>query len=288
MTKRSWMSSWPGLSVAAVVLGSATLGLTGCARATAPSAAFTQVQTDEGRLLLERVRKAYDPEGKLAAVTTLRFDYVLRDSTGVALARARHLWDRTTGAYRYEVDATEFSGLTFFDQNAGAWKPMAVKLPAGTLVAVVNLKTRTGSVTINGEAQPASVLALVLDRIDNDTKWLLLPLETEAEAVCGLVRDDLDLPDPRVRLLTPQAAGSSRFDQWTLTIGQDGRVLRTVLTGPGAGAPVEAVWEREEAVAGVRFVTRRALADRTIVFDGLATTTKLDAAGWESTEPQLK
>lgn len=86
----------------------------------------------------------------------LRFDWVV-ERGGTEAARARHLWDRTTGNYRVE------------------WK----NRDGHSLTALFNIGTKSGRVWVDGApaaaADSAALVARAYGRFINDTYWLLMP-----------------------------------------------------------------------------------------------------------------
>jgi hypothetical protein len=249
----------------------------------------TGPQTTDGNAWVRRVTRAYDPEGRFAAAKLLRFDYVIRDENYNEVSRAKHLWDRESGDYRYEADASQFAASTFFDDASQTWKKANLKLPAGALVAIVDMKTRQGKVYINGKAQPETLLNYVLDRIDNDGKWLLLPFSLAPPTKVTYVNDEIKNGKMLVNLavVTPDAAGSSKHDLWIVTVDAHGRIDHTGIKSPGSFLALVGVWDMDQAVDRVSFSTHRFLGERTIVYESLALPASVDASAFTSVSPVL-
>lgn len=238
---------------------------------------------------IRKVTQVYDAQGRFASLRAIRFDYVIRDQNYNELSRVRHLWDRVTGDYRYEADASQFAANTFFDEPSLTWKKVNLKLPAGALVAIVNVKTRQGKAYINGKEQPASLIKYVLDRVDNDSKWLTLPLQlsppTKTQFVNTETRDGV--LGVNLAVTTPDAQGSSKHDLWILTVNTKGEVLHTGIKSPGSFLALVGVWDMTQVVEGVTFITHRYLGERTIVYESIASSPAVDPAAFTATAPML-
>jgi len=280
VTRRRFSS----LLLSLTLLAAGALG-TGCASDHGSSGARPVAERGDWA---RKVMRAYDPHQKFASIKTLRFDFVIRDQNYNEASRAKHLWDRTSGNWRYEADATQFANTTFFDESSETWKKASLKLPAGTLVANVNIQTRTGHVYVNGREQPATLLKYVFDRIDNDRKWLLLPVElgppTKVQYVNTETKDGKTTAN--LAVTTPEAAGSSKRDLWIVAVDAEGKIAHTGIKSPGSFLALVGVWDMDQSLSGVTFCTHRFLGERTIVYESLGTPA-LDEHAFEGAQPKL-
>ena len=251
-------------------------------------AATTNQPSDAGEWV-RRVTNAYDSGGQFASLRVLRFDYVLRDQNYNELTRARHLWDRNTGDYRYEADASQFAATTFFDESSLTWKKGNLKLPAGSLVAILNMKSRAGKVFINGKEQSPTLVKYAFDRVDNDAKWLLLPLQLTPPTRTLYVNTEKKDGKVGVNLAvsTPDAPGSSRHDLWIVTVDPQGKIQHTGIRSPGSFLALVGVWDMDQAVGGVTFCTHRFLGEKTIVYESLGAPASADAGAFSAVSPML-
>ncbi|MEX0775353.1 MAG: hypothetical protein WD042_06515 [Phycisphaeraceae bacterium] len=215
------------------------------------------------------VPDAYGGLKRWNAVRFFRFDLVVRDGDGKELHRARHLWDKRTGDYRYEADAGAFAALPFADEEMHIWRPIDLELPPGALVALVNRATGEGRIYIDGQEQPATLVPRVLQRIDHDSFWLLLPFQTQGANLEGQI--DRARGDKVLKLQYPVRPGQQGQDAWLLQLARDSwRITRTQLHPRNSYRHVIAEWSGEKKVGGLTFATIRKLDDGSLTFEHIA------------------
>lgn len=206
------------------------------------------------------------------AVRYLRFDFVVRVD-GKETARFKHLWDRQTGRYRYEADSAAFATAPFFNEASGKWEPLGLHLPEGQLVGVVNRNTGNGAVYIDHQLQDSILIPRILERIDNDTFWLLMPLELGQAILQGepqhVPRRDGNAVIT-IRLAYPQGAGITPYDRWMLMLEpQQQRIYRTKVKPQRTNQVIAAGWRGNTTINGITFSLERVLADKTVTFESL-------------------
>jgi hypothetical protein len=207
-------------------------------------------------------------------VRYLRFDFVVRKD-GEEKARFRHLLDRSTGDYRYEADAAKFANVPFFDEETRSWRPIGLKLPAGRLVAIGNRWSDTGRVWIDGKEQARSLATRVRQRVDNDSWWLVLPLELGASGLRMKSGGEVELEGGgkahRLTLTFASDAGDTPGDVYRLFVDPGThRMIRTEIDLQNRDVTVRARWKDEVVLRGVTFYRRRILPDRTLALEDLA------------------
>jgi hypothetical protein len=228
-----------------------------------------------GDSLAEQIANAYGGMAAWRAVPLLGYDFVVvRD--GQVQARCHHLWDRRSGDHRYEVDSAVFARLPFFDEQSQQWRPLNLNLPPGRLVGLVNEISREGRVWINDQEQPPAMVERVLQRVDNDSYWLLLPFKLEDPGTNLFNAGPATLADGteavEVSVTHAPDIGESSDDLWELFLdSQTHRILRTTVDLQDSGDEVQADWRGEQTVGGVTFATERVSPDKTIRFERLAT-----------------
>lgn len=122
-----------------------------------PVAASAQSHADaRAAAIVDEMMHAMGGQAAWERARYLRFDWVV-ERDGKQVAYVRHLWDRWDGRYRVE------------------WKTR----DGQELVALFNVNTRSGKVTLNGEPPREEDLQKYLDqayqRFINDSYWLLMP-----------------------------------------------------------------------------------------------------------------
>ena len=206
------------------------------------------------------------------SVRYLRFDLVVRVD-GKEAARFKHLWDRSTGRYRYEADSATFAKIPFFNELSGKWEPIGLRLPKGRLVGVVNRNTGNGAVYIDHQLQDSILIPRILERIDNDTFLLLMPLELgqaipQGEAQRTPMRDGRAVMS--IRLAFPQGAGITPYDRWMMIFEpKNQRILRTKVQPQRTNQVIAANWRGHTTINGITFSLERILKDKTITFESL-------------------
>ena len=219
----------------------------------------------------KRIEAAYGGREALGQVRYLRFDFVVRQD-GAEKARFSHLWLCRTGRYRYEADAARFAGLRFLDETTQSWQPIGLDLPDGRLIALVNVADRTGHVWIDGQAQPNELVERVLQRIDNDGFWLLLPFHLRPPAARLELAGPASMPDGspavRLRLTYRQGAGSTPGDIYHLFVHPEShRILRSEIELQNTDRVVRADWRGEHRADGLLLASRRILPDKALSFE---------------------
>ncbi len=143
-----------------------------------------------------------------AALPHLRFDFASGSDT-TRTVRARHLWDRQTGAYRIEIP-----------QGADS-----------TFVAIFNVNTREGDVYVNGDAADSATEGRILEqayrRFINDSYWLLMPVKMMDPGVERTYEPDSSTNGLDVIRLSFEGVGLTPGDQyWVYVDHETGRVDR--------------------------------------------------------------
>jgi len=205
-------------------------------------------------------------------VRYLRFDFVVRVD-GKETARFKHLWDRVTGRYRYEADSAAFAKAPFFNEASGKWEPLGLQLPKGRLVGVVNRNTGNGAVYIDHDLQDAALIPRIIDRIDNDTFLLLMPLEL-GNAVLQGEAEYISLPEGNAvggfRLAFPEGAGTTPFDRWMVILNPEKQwIYKTKVKPQRTHRVITANWRGHTTINGVTFSLERVLGNKTITFESL-------------------
>lgn len=222
----------------------------------------------------EIVRQVYAAYGgdQFQDVRYLRFDMLVSEN-GQGAGRFAHLWDRSTGDYRYETDAQVFASLPFLDDQAQAWQPIGLALPPGKLVALVNRRTGLGQVSIDGRPQDSELVRRVLQRIDHDTFWLLLPLELPAARTRGRPHEvELGQGEAVVsyRYQYPSDAGSTPDDLWAIYVDpHNHRIYRSIVRPQRTKGVISADWRGHQIIHGMTFSLKRVMGTKTILYQGL-------------------
>ena len=220
---------------------------------------------------MERIAGAYGRD-YWEAVESMRF-YMAARENGVEVARYSHVWDRRTGDYRYEADASVFAAAPMLDDKTGTWQPITLELPPGRLVALVNLKSGHGEVFIDGQPQGAQLVRRVIERIQNDLFILLQPLEVDGAARDGKLYD-IRLKDGTLarvyRFHYAEGAGITGDDQWAVFYDPASlRILATKVKPQNQAGVVTMKWGRHAVINGVTFSLERVMGDKSITFEGL-------------------
>ncbi|MCX5663009.1 MAG: hypothetical protein NTW19_25275 [Planctomycetota bacterium] len=269
----------------------------GCAKSPPAMPAAARPATLNGA-----IAAAADPRGLWPTKRYVRFDMVVRDGRGKQYSRETILLDRREGYARYEVDMADFSRLPFAEPTSGSWQAeaaipvpdsappapgagtgAAVNSSGGRLVALVNVRTKRGEVYLDRRALPMPPVGRVLQRIDQTSLWLLLPLLADAPGAraepLGAVKlmDGSPANEVRLRLGEPTSppAYPGPGSDWRLMLAPDaGRILRTQIVTPGspqAGRVLGAEWRGQVVVDGISLCPERALDDgRQVLFDHIA------------------
>jgi hypothetical protein len=245
------------------------LGLSGWMGGCAASQRPVALEGDQP--VMEQIARAYGRD-YWQAVETVHF-YLAARENGVEVARFSHLWDRRTGDYRYEADASAFAAAPMLDDATGTWQPIALELPAGRLVALVNLESGQGEVYIDGQPQDPKLVRRVIERIQNDLFILLQPLEIDDAAKDGKLYD-IRLKDgtpARVyRFHYAESAGITGEDQWAVFYDPATlHVLATKVKPQNQTRVVTMKWGRHAEINGVTFSLERVMGDKSITFEGL-------------------
>lgn len=184
--------------------------LTGCVDSTGDQAGIAPADTIHLESRADSAAmKAYDALGgpnAWASVPYLRFDFASGDETSRTV-HASHLWDRTTGDYRVEMQAGEDS----------------------TYVALFNVNTRDGDVYLDGQAVDESTEQEMLERayrrFINDSYWLLMPVKMMDPGVTRTYLPDSSTAEMDVLRLSFDDVGLTPGDQyWVYIDNNTGRV----------------------------------------------------------------
>jgi uncharacterized protein DUF6503 len=110
--------------------------------------------------MVQAMETAMGGKANMDKMRFLRFDWVV-EKNGTEVARARHLWDRSTGRYRVEWRARD----------------------GRQVLSLLNVNTQAGRVWVNGAAatpqDSTDMLKRAYARYINDTYWLLMPWKLE-------------------------------------------------------------------------------------------------------------
>ncbi len=145
------------------------------------------------------------------ALPVLRFDFVSeRDSEEVF--RARHLWDRQSGAYRLEYEVGEDSLIV------AMFSASDFDMAAPTGRAYLN------SVPVDSTDMPAR-LKDAYERFVNDSYWLLAPFKLFDPGVHRTLAPDSSDATSEVLHLTFENVGLTPGDQYWLRADSTGKLL---------------------------------------------------------------
>ena len=221
----------------------------------------------------ERIATAYGGRAALARTRSLAFDFVSYED-GVEKARFHHVLAVNGGPCLYETDAATFARSPFLDDQTHTWKPIGLDVPAGRLVARVDRATRTGDVRVNGTPQPEALVRRVVERINNDAFWLMLPFQLDDPGVRLSEIGPVTLPDGRaataLSLSFGSEAGATPGDRWTLFVDRStARILKTRVDLQGGASYVEAEWRGSAKTGGLDLADERVLGKRIVRFEHL-------------------
>ena len=225
----------------------------------------------------ERIASAYGGHDAFARTRTLAFDFVSYED-GVEKARFHHVMALAGGPCLYETDATTFARSPFLDDQTHSWKPIGLTLPAGRLTAKVDRVHRTGDVRVDGEPQSPELVRRVVERINNDSFWLLLPFQLRDPGVRLTESGPVTLPEGRPAVALSLAfgtdAGATPADRWTMFVDPaSARILKTRVDLQNSASFVEAEWDGSVETGGLDLADRRTIGKRLIRFERITSTT---------------
>lgn len=250
--------------IAALVLLAAALSASAACQKHAPAAA-------SGEEWAERIAAAYGGRDAFERTRTLAFDFVSYED-GVEKARFHHVMALGGGPCLYETDATTFAHSPFLDDGSHSWKPIGLELPAGRLTAKVDRLRRTGDVRIDGEQQSPDLVRRVVERINNDSFWLLLPFQLRDPGVRLAETGPVTLPDGRPAVALALGfgadAGATPADRWTVLVDPStARILQTRVELQNSASSVEAEWSGSVKAGRLDLADQRAIGKRVIRFE---------------------
>lgn len=218
-----------------------------------------------------RIANAYGGHAEFERIRTLAFDFVSYED-GVEKARFHHVMALGGGPCLYETDATTFARSPFLDDDTHSWKPIGLELPPGRLTAKIDRVRRTGDVRVNGEQQPAELVRRVVERINNDSFWLLLPFQLLDPGVHLAETGPVTLPDGRAAVALAlgfgAAAGATPADRWTVFVDPaSARILKTRVDLQNSSSFVEAEWSGSVKAGALDLADQRILGRRMIRFE---------------------
>lgn len=224
-----------------------------------------------GEEWVERIAAAYGGQAAFERTRTLAFDFVSYED-GVEKARFHHVMALGGGPCLYETDATTFARSPFLDDGSRSWKPIGLELPSGRLTAKVDRLRRTGDVRIDGEQQSPDLVRRVVERINNDSFWLLLPFQLHDPGVRLEETGPVTLPDGRPAVALSLGfgadAGATPADRWTVLVDPStARILRTRVELQNSAGFVEAEWSGSVKAGRLDLADQRAIGKRVIRFE---------------------
>jgi len=224
----------------------------------------------------ERIASAYGGHDAFERTRTLAFDFVSYED-GVERARFHHVMALAGGPCLYETDATTFARSPFLDDQTRSWKAVGLTLPAGRLTAKVDRSRRTGDVRVNGEPQSPDLVRRVVERINNDSFWLLLPFQLLDPGVRLAETGAVTLPDGRAAVALSLGfgaeAGATPADRWTVFVDPaSARILKTRVDLQNSTSFVEAEWSGSVKTGGLDLADQRAIGKRLIRFERITAT----------------
>ncbi len=218
-----------------------------------------------------RIASAYGGHAALDRTRSIAFDFVSYED-GAEKARFHHVLALHGGPCLYETDAATFARSPFLDDQTHTWKPIGLDVPAGRLVARVDRATRIGDVRVNGAPQPEALVRRVVERINNDAFWLMLPFQLDDPGVRLTEIGPVTLPDGRaataLSLGFGAEAGATPGDRWTLFVDRStARILKTRVDLQGSASFVEAEWRGSVKTGGLDLADERVLGKRIVRFE---------------------
>lgn len=224
----------------------------------------------------ERIAAAYGGHDAFERTRTLAFDFVSYED-GVEKARFHHVMALGGGPCLYETDATTFARSPFLDDDTHSWKPIALSLPPGRLTAKVDRVRRTGDVRVNGQQQPTDLIRRVVERINNDSFWLLLPFQLLDPGVRLAEPSSVTLPDGRAAVALSLGfgaeAGATPADRWTVFVDPaSARILKTRVELQNSASFVEAEWSGSVKAGRLDLADQRTIGKRVIRFERISAT----------------
>lgn len=212
-------SDWIPQPVLLIALFALALGIVGCdAESEQQQADAPEVKTKADSVAMRLVSGLGGLEA-WAAVPHLRFNFGI-DRNGEEQVVARHLWNRQSGEYRLEWNASPDSAfVALFDVDA--FGEAAAKEAASD----------AGQVYLNGEAVDSTANAQRMQeahqRFVNDTYWLLAPLKVFDAGVNRSYVPDSSTATHDVITLTFGEVGLTPGDQYWLYVNKEtGRLDR--------------------------------------------------------------
>ncbi|MBK7977665.1 MAG: hypothetical protein IPK07_31910 [Deltaproteobacteria bacterium] len=224
----------------------------------------------------ERVAAAYGGHDAFERTRTLAFDFVSYED-GAEKARFHHVMALAGGPCLYETDAMTFARSPFLDDQTRSWKAIGLTLPPGRLAARVDRIRRTGDVRVNGEQQSPELVRRVVERINNDSFWLLLPFQLHDPGVRLAEKGPVTLPDGRPAVALSLGfradAGATPADRWTVFVDPtSARILKTRVDLQNSSSFVEAEWSGSIKTGALDLADQRTIGKRVIRFERLSAT----------------
>lgn len=155
------------------------------------------------------------------SLETLRFDWAVERDSQEAF-RARHLWDRTSGAYRVEYPIGEDSLLV----AVFAANEFDMDMPEGR--AFING-------VIADSVNHDEYLKSAYERFINDSYWLVMPFKLFDDGVDRTIAHDSSDADTDVLRLRFENVGLTPGDQYWLRADSTGQILSWSFTLESGG-----------------------------------------------------
>ena len=210
------------------------------------------------------------------AMPALRFDWVAERGSEEVF-RARHLWDRESGAYRVEYPIGEDSMLVAvfsvddFDMEAPAGKAYLNGVPFDS-------------------TEMAAWLGDAYERFINDSYWLLAPLKLFDPGVQRVIARDSSDAESNVLRLTFENVGLTPGDRYWLRADSSGKLVSWsfLLENGGGSHYVFMDFEYVPTPAGSLYVATRKQGDGRAILTQVFATGALDRDIFLDPRPRLQ